>query len=180
MKGEAVRPVGECERFFVGLVSQHQDGLFSGLHRLTGSRTQAQDLTQDVFLAAWKSLIAMPREKRDGLAARPWLWKIAVNLLRNDFRNRKRRPQPAAMDYSIADLREGPEYQVLAREVRDEVAALLADTPDDIRLTLVMHYLGDMTFAEIAAITGAAEGTVRSRASRGLQLLKRRSKGEVA
>jgi len=180
MKGEAVRPAGECERFFVTLVREHQDGLFSGLHRLTGSRTQAQDLTQDVFLAAWRSLLGMPAEKRDSLAVRSWLWKIAVNLLRNDSRNRKRRPRLAAMDYATADLRSGPEDQVLTRETQSEVASLLASAPDDIRLTLVMRYLGDMTYAEIAAITGAAEGTVRSRASRGLQLLKRKNKGEVA
>jgi RNA polymerase sigma-70 factor, ECF subfamily len=180
MKEGAVRPVGECEQVFVNLVGEYQDGLFSALHRLTGSRTQAQDLTQDVFLAAWKSLLTMPREKRDALAGRPWLWKIAINLWRNTFRTQSRRPRLAVMDYAIADDKAGPEDQVLAGEVRGEVAAMLTNTPEDIRLTLVLRYLGDMSFAEIASATGAPEGTVRSRASRGLQLLKRQNKGEVA
>ena len=177
-----IKPAGECEQVFVDLVAEHQDGVYSGLLRLTGSVAQAQDLAQDTFLAAWRSLLKMDPKRRRQLNRPAWVWTIAINLWRNTLRTKSRRPATTPLgplSARVADPEAGPEQRALAVEAGSELAAMLLELAPDIRVTLVLRYLADLDYAEVAAATGVPEGTARSRVSRGLESLRRLRK-EVA
>ena len=71
-----------------------QDGLFSGLLRMVGNRADAEDLAQETFTRAYRSLRDFPPDRILALRLRGWLWTIALNLTRNRARTASRKPPP--------------------------------------------------------------------------------------
>ena len=80
---------------FPHLVRALIDGVYSGALRLTGSRADAEDVTQEAFLRAYRALGAYPPERIRELRLREWVWTIAANLCRNRARSRQRHPEEA-------------------------------------------------------------------------------------
>jgi RNA polymerase sigma factor (sigma-70 family) len=129
-------------------------------HRL-GDRSAAEDLAAETFLRAYRARSRF-RPARDG-SARAWLFAIATNLLRDDARSRRRRDAAyarlAARDGSAAALPQpGPPDP--------ELAAALATLREEEREALLLYAWAELSYEEIAAATGVATGTVRSRLGR--------------
>jgi RNA polymerase sigma-70 factor, ECF subfamily len=129
----------------------------------------ADDLTQDVFLRAYRGL---PRF-RDQAPPRAWLAAIANNAIKNRYRSRSRfrrifAPDPSADSLGDhASLDAGPEENAQAGEVRQTVLGALRKLPLDFRLPVVLRDLEEWSYEEIAVSLDLPIGTVKSRIARG-------------
>lgn len=144
------------------------------LTRLAVPGVEVEDLCQEVFL---RVLNARGRYRATG-AFSTWLYRIALNVARSAARRRRWRWH-SLNNYEPVCARAAPgerlERDELGRRVRQALAAL----PGKLREALVLRHFGELTFAEIAQVTGQPASTVKSRTKAGLQRLRRelRSRG---
>jgi len=158
---------------FPHLVRALIDAVYSGALRLTASRTDAEDVTQEAFLRAYRALGAYPPERIRELRLREWLWTIAVNLCRNRARARQRRPEESLSgETPLADPAPGPEAQALASAGSEALAAQIARLPWAQRSAVVLRHVTGLSYADIAAALGRPVGTVKADVHRGLQQLR--------
>lgn len=163
----------DVDAAFPHLVRGLQDGVFAGVLRLTGSRADAEEITQETFVRAYRALGGYPPARVQDLRLREWLWTIALNLCRNRARTRRRRPEDRLDDRAaIIDPAPGPEQEALARAERERLARLLARLPWATRAAVVLRHVSDLPYAEAAAVLGRPVGTVKSDVHRGLQRLR--------
>ena len=126
----------------------------------------ADDLMQDVFLAAWRGLHRLQRDEHVGA----WLAVIARNRAR---RSHSRAPPAAeSLPDEPADPRSLAARAVEARDAADAALALLAQLPDAYRETLAMRLVEGLSGPEIAEATGLTHGSVRVNLTRGMKLYK--------
>jgi len=164
---------GGSQEAFARIVRQYQDAVYSVCYRMMGNPTEAEDLAQETFLRLYRSLDRFRRGSR----LRPWLHKIAMNLCLDALRKRKAATLP------LDDPGEGsyeprspngdtyPEETYLRRERRLDVQEALLRLPGDYRAPLVLRYLGEHSYKEIAEILGVPVSTVETRLFRGKKML---------
>lgn len=157
--------IGDLDRGFVAVVETHQPGIYSGAYRLLRTPHDAEDVAQETFLRAYRSLLTYDEARIRDLALRPWLWTIAVNLCRNRWA-RTRPVTPLDRTGPIASLDDEP----IDTDSWNERLATLSDTQ---RTAVVLRHVVDLPVSEIAQITGRPEGTVKADVSRGLARLRR-------
>jgi len=122
----------------------------------------ARDLLQQTFLQLHRARY----DFRQGARLRPWLFAIALNLVREQLRKGRRWPMRLTDqdDRALAASEPGPDARVAAaRDIERALAALSADQYD----VITLHWAQGLSFAEIAEALGASEVTVRVRAHRG-------------
>ncbi len=159
---------------FNRLVLQYQTQVFNLAYRIMGEGDAAADATQEAFISAYKH-IGYYR----GGSFKAWLMRIVTNACYDELRRRKRRPVASleALDVvpegpeadgeaSLASHQESPSEHVERRELAQAIQNCLNGLPDDMRVVAVMADVQEMDYAEIAAATGLALGTVKSRLSR--------------
>jgi RNA polymerase sigma factor (sigma-70 family) len=158
---------------FVGFVRAHQHLVYSVALRITGSPADADDLTSESFLSAYRALRTYGPSRILSLKSRPWLLAILHNAWRNAVRTASRRPEqiPVA-EPPETRAADSVEERVELRETRKELALLLGMLPPSQREAVVLRHVVDLPVAEIAAVMGMPEGTVKSHASRGLRRLR--------
>jgi RNA polymerase sigma-70 factor (ECF subfamily) len=162
-------------RSFNQLVSHYQDMVYNVAFRILGDGEAAADASQDTFLSAYK---AMARFK--GGSFKAWLLRIATNSCYDQLRVHKRRPT-SSLEAIYTDTdpsshfvngRETPEEHTLRQELGRVIQEGIQTLPADQRTTLVLSDVQGMSYAEIAEVTGASIGTVKSRLSRGRAKLR--------
>lgn len=142
---------------FDDLVRRHADDAFRFSMRLTGNRADAEELAQEGFVRAFRSLADFRGES----GFRSWLFTILANCHRDAIRARVRRAgrlQRAAREESAAD--EGIEA-IDAGELRDVVDRRVEALPDRQREVLTMHLGGKLDYGEIAAALGISRDDVK-------------------
>ena len=168
--------MAEIDAVFLAIFEDHRDRVFSTALRLTGRRTEAEDLTADTFLLAYRSLSGFDYERLDTLRPRAWLSAIVVNAWRNRCRTASRRPVLAALPAverpDPADHHQSVEQQIENRDDGKRLAGILLELPDRQRIAVVLRYIGDLPVAEIADVMGCPTGSVTSLISRGLDRLR--------
>jgi RNA polymerase sigma-70 factor (ECF subfamily) len=158
--------VSSRQRQFDALVRGHSGELYRYAYWLTNDDALAQDLVQETFLRAWKSLDHL----RETGAAKAWL----VTILRRERARLYERKQPRAGDVSdvgeleIADVGPGPENAGEDSVVR----AAMARLEEKYREPLVLQVLGGFSCAEIADQLGITEAAVMTQVFRARQKLK--------
>jgi RNA polymerase sigma factor (sigma-70 family) len=157
---------------FSTLVERAGPGLYWGLRRLCGDHQEAEDLTQETFIRAYRALGEFDRGRFEELRLSPWLWTIALNLGRNHLRNRSRRP-------TLVEMRANP--GVDDPEPPDIAAwdARLSALPVNQRRAVVLRHVAGLGIGEIAEATGRPEGTVKADIHRGLDRLRRMMEQET-
>jgi len=160
---------GDLDAFNI-LVLRYERPVFNLCLRLLRDAASAEDVTQDTFVRAWGAIASFR-----GDAFRPWLFRIATNRAHDLLRVRARRPA-SSLDAepferepiwsTHAPAGEAPEAHALRRELAVHLERALAALPDDQRLVVLLSDLHGCDYQEIAATTGAALGTVKSRLSR--------------
>lgn len=149
---------------FSELVEALSSDVYSGLRRIAGP-TDAEDLTQETFIRAYRALTGYEPQRIRNLRLRGWIWTIALNLGRNHARDRARRPIPVELD---------DRHGVDDPEPADSAAwdrRLSALAPAQRRAVVLRHVVG-LNYDEIALALGRAEGTVKSDVHRGLEKLR--------
>ncbi len=159
---------------FNRLVLQYQTQVFNLAYRIMGESDAAADATQEAFISAYKHI-----SYYRGGSFKAWLMRIVTNACYDELRRRKRRPVASleALDVvpegpeadgeaSLASRQESPSEHVERRELAKAIQSCLNGLPDEMRVVAVMADVQEMDYAEIAAATGLALGTVKSRLSR--------------
>ena len=133
--------------------------------RMTGDASRAGELTQDVFVRAWKKLGSF---RGDGEVA-GWLRKIAVNLVLNAVRSDRRR-RARVETVESPELWERP-GRPASPETRIALERAIAALPDGARTVFVLHDVEGYKHEEIARMTGTAVGTTKAQLHRARKLL---------
>jgi RNA polymerase sigma factor (sigma-70 family) len=162
---------------FEALVVAHVDRLYAIAYRLTGHAHDAEEIAQDALVRAYRALSRYEPERIERLALRPWLAAIAVNAARNRRRRQVDRQPPLALavvdDAALtAPTSSQPEGAAIRTSEREELAGLVAELPERYRVPIVLRYVDDLSFAEIAQLLGRPEGTLKAQVHRGLALLR--------
>jgi RNA polymerase sigma factor (sigma-70 family) len=158
------------ERVFERMVREHQHRVYAVGFALTGNRHDAEEVAQDTFLRAYRALATYPADRIRDLKQKPWLHRIAVNVVRNRVRGAK--PGTAELNGSEPDDAPGPESQTLQRAAMDDLAGRLAGLPPRFREAVVLRHVHEMSYEEVAEALDQPVGTVKSNVHRGLQLLR--------
>lgn len=148
---------GDAQAFKM-LIERIYDTLFRLAFRLTGSRSDAEDLTQDICAA----LPAKLRGFRGDAAFTTWLYRVVMNAA-HDRRRRQATHAKAAEGWAAWEINRQAANTSDA-EASDWLMSALARLPDDLRDTLVL-ILDDMTHAQAGTILNISEGTVSWRVS---------------
>ncbi|GAB3200416.1 SigE family RNA polymerase sigma factor [Nocardioides hungaricus] len=147
-------------------VAARGPGLLRLAHLLTGNRADAEDVVQDALSRA------LPRWSRIAAVEDPdaYVRRMVVNAHTSWWRRFRRREQPVA-DPVVAGEVAGPGGGIAADE-RERIWRACRALPEAQRTAVVLRYYEQLEYAEIAALTGVREGSVRSRVSRGLAALR--------
>lgn len=146
------------------LVERHFTAVYRFLRRRIGDTAVARDLAQQTFLTLVESSGAAPEHVR----MRAWVLGIARNLMLHHWRDLARPASDVGEPQSVAT----PSQAVGDQQARALVRRAIAALPDELRMTLELHYWDELTTAEVAAVLEAPVGTIKWRLSRARELLR--------
>jgi RNA polymerase sigma-70 factor (ECF subfamily) len=158
---------------WLDLYRAYGERVFRLVHRMTADEDAARDITHDTFVCAFEKL-----DQYAGTGSMSgWVFRIAVNLVRQ--RSRSGRVRMDLLE------RERPSFRTVARDQSGRVEAgvvledALAELPEELRTTLLLHEVDGYTHAEIAEMLGIAEGSSKARVSRAKAALRKALDGKV-
>ncbi|NQU20934.1 MAG: sigma-70 family RNA polymerase sigma factor [Candidatus Nealsonbacteria bacterium] len=150
---------------FNRLVADHGATMYRIAYRLVGDRHEAEDVVQEAFRSAWKSRKLF----RPGGAERAWL----ASILRRRVADHWRRPRPPVTLASDKNIEIAyPGEDPLRDELSDEMQRALGQLPTELRETLLMVVVAELTHQEAADVLEIPLGTVLSRVSRARKRLR--------
>lgn len=159
------------------LVGKYQRRLGRLINRFVRNAAEAEDLTQEAFIKAYRALPAF----RGDSAFYTWLYRIGINTAKNHLLAQGRRaPTSTAFDAEEAeDFEEAsllhevatPENELMSRQVVEVVNASLQQLPEDLRTALTLREIEGLSYEEIAAVMNCPIGTVRSRIFRAREVV---------
>lgn len=175
----AARAAGGDRAAFEQIYRRHAARIHGLCLRLTGDRQRAELLTQDTFVKAWQGLGGYSGQAALG----SWLGRIAVNHWRDQWRadQRSRRwlveADPGALDDQAAGGQAiagtgGASSVVVPLLTRIDLERMIARLPDGARSVFVLHEIEGYPQAEVAALLGVSEGTIKSQMHRARALLR--------
>lgn len=166
------------ERAFTELVNNYQRRVFGLSYRMLGNAAEAEDITQEVFVAVFKHITNFRGDSK----LSTWILRITTNHCRNRLRYLKRRHylkmQPlentAEADFMMGGPARPPRPDKVAegRQLSEVIKAGIASLEDDHREVLVLRDMEHLSYQEIAEVLDIAEGTVKSRLFRARVALK--------
>lgn len=157
-------------RAFEQLARELEVPLYRHVLRVVGTPAEAEDVVQDAFISAWRSIGSF-----QGGSFRAWVFRIATNRAIDTIRARRRRGEvplepPEDQDVEWAEpVAPGPDPEELASR-REDLAAVeeaLTTLPPEQRAALVLRDIEGFSYEEIAQMTAVEIGTVKSRIHRG-------------
>jgi RNA polymerase sigma-70 factor (ECF subfamily) len=151
------------------LVAKYQRRLGRLISRFVRDAAEAEDVTQDAFIKAYRALPAF----RGDSAFYTWLYRIGINTAKNHLlASGRRAPTSTIFDSEEAEDFEDaallhevatPENELMSKQVVEVVNASLQQLPDDLRMALTLREIEGLSYEEIAAVMNCPIGTVRSR-----------------
>lgn len=161
---------GDREAFRL-LYELYSDRVYSVALYFSGDEISARDITQDVFLKLFSEI-----KKFHGDAMfQTWLYRIVVNSCMDDHRKRRRfTPIDMASEVKIMSSEESCEKEYLRAEISKWVREAVGRLKPKLRLPLLLRYVNELSYLEIAAVLGCSAGTVASRLNRAHQTLARK------
>lgn len=161
---------------FERLIEQFETSLFNYAHGILQNAFDAQEVVQDAMMRAHKALTRQYNEERcASLALRPWLFRTVRNLCLNKRRSKTRALEQPLTDFD--DGRIGPFVRPFSSDLerKQEVELLrraLALLPVDARELILLRFIEEMPYGEIARTVGATEASLRGKVFRSLKLLR--------
>jgi RNA polymerase sigma-70 factor (ECF subfamily) len=170
------------ERAFNELVQTYEHRVFRLVFRMLGRRDEAEDMAQEVFVQVFKAI----GQFRGDAKLSTWIYRVSVNLCKNRIKYLARRhdgaqdelepvaeraPLSQAKGVTFGDVAR-PDHMVEGYQIEQIVQACIAKLDADFREVLILRDVEDLSYEEIAEITGLADGTVKSRIHRARGMLK--------
>ncbi|WP_136666801.1 RNA polymerase sigma factor [Flavobacterium sp. H122] len=158
------------------LIDRHQTKIYGFIYSKVLDRDVADDIFQDVFIKVIKTLKGKHYNEEGKFL--PWVMRIAHNLIIDTFRKDKKMPLTRDTDeYSIfsymTDNAPNVESQMISAQVESDLLKLVSELPDDQRQVLEMRIYDDLSFKEIADMTGVSINTALGRMRYALLNLRR-------
>ncbi len=160
------------QRAFAELLRRHQSKVRGLLLRLAGDRTLADDLAQEAFLRAYRGLVGFEGRARFST----WLYRIAYNVYLN---HRARVREHAALPEGFESGTAAPESSMSASraDLRRDLESAITTLPERYRAVVMLYYLEDVSYPEIAEILDIPLGTVKTHLHRAKRLLREQMLG---
>jgi RNA polymerase sigma factor (sigma-70 family) len=153
---------------FEAMYHQYERLVFKNAYLITGSRDEAQDVLQQVFVSVWKSRRTFNPDKGK---LTTWLHRITVN----ECMKKSHRPEPVAAIFAnmrIMDTVEDPGDMLMKHEQYEKLIGAINKLDQKHRAILVLRYFNDLSYEDIARTSGIPLGTVKSRINNGLKMLR--------
>ncbi len=144
------------------VMAMYKNQIFNYLKMMTGSKELAEELTQDTFVKVYFKAHSL---RTDNLKA--WIYKIATNLARSEFRKMKIKHLLSLSDINESHVSYNPAH---GKEL--ELEQILAVLPDKYRTVVIMKEINNFSLEEIAVILKKPVGTIKSLMFRGLQMVR--------
>ncbi len=139
---------------FAALVEQHQDKLRNFLFRYTRNQQDAEDLTQDTFVKAYRNIHRYDNK----YSFSTWLYTIARRTAYNHFRDSK---PTEALEYDIAASSDTPDIEASREDEKNWVWQAAKNLKPDFREALSLKYVDDLSIEEISRIMGKSQTNVK-------------------
>lgn len=157
-------------RHFEELVRRHQDAVYSMASRYASAAGDVEDIAQEVFLRAFRSIGSFRREAKFST----WLYRITYNMCVDWARKKRSRPSlPLEEGGDVADRRTDVEAEVLAGQEREEVQRAAGELEERYRSVIMMYYYEELSYEDIASVLGIRPKTVETRLYRARKALRR-------
>ena len=163
------RARGGDREAFGALVEQYRDNVYRLAYRMCGNAYDADEAAQEAFVAAWR---ALPNFRGDAKFS-TWLYRLTTNAAIDVMRREKR--HKAVGDGEMVDLADdadSPQETVERTEQQEAVQKALATLSEEYREVLLLRYMEELDYAEIAEVLQLPSGTVKSRINRAKAALK--------
>jgi RNA polymerase sigma-70 factor (ECF subfamily) len=175
------RLAADLDGAFPALVRAYVDGIYSGVRRLVPTAADAEDVTQETLVRAYRALAGYDPARIAELRVRAWLWTIALNLCRNAARRRSRRvAEVSLVEGDGAAAPDDVAADAIGTLTEVEWSRRLARLPAPLRTAVVLRHVADLPYAEIAAATDRPVGTVKADVHRALDRLRRMLEEEAS
>ena len=154
------------ESALASLIERHQSKIYGFIYSKINDRDLSDDIFQDTFIKVIKTLKSQSYNEEGKFL--PWVMRIAHNLVVDHFRKAKKMPyQRETEEYSVfnymTDNSLNIEGQIISEQVESDLAKLLDELPADQKEVLVMRMYQDLSFKEIADLTGVSINTALGR-----------------
>lgn len=143
------------------LVERYQKEVLNLAARMLGNLPDAEDVCQDSWLGAWKSI-----KRFKGGSFRSWILSIAANACRDEFRRRKKRVSISITDSTPSILADPKGNAALSHEMLEAVQEAVLQLSHEQRLAIILREFNGLSYDEIAKVMRCSTGTVRSRLNR--------------
>lgn len=157
-------------RSFSNLIAAYQDRIYTFIAKSIGNREDAKDITQNVFMNAFSNLTKFRKDS----SFKTWLYRIAINHVKNYWRDRKNRfviaeaeLKPVIEEYGKRKEISDAEKEKESVETRQIVDDLLSFLPLEHKQIFVLHYVAGYTCEEIAEIFKTSASNIKLRLFRG-------------
>ena len=158
-----------AEDLFDSIVAAHHAEIVRYLRRVTTRAAEADDLSQETFLRAYRAYRALPPDAN----VRAWLFAIATNLARNHFRSEKRRRVAhTAVQALPAGADPGPEAETLGGEARALIDGAVSRLPLKQRLAFTLRKVHDLDYAAIAESLRCSADSARAHVFQALRKIR--------
>jgi RNA polymerase sigma-70 factor (ECF subfamily) len=163
---------------FEALFRLHQKSVFRTAYLLCGSKEEAEDVLQEVFLSMWRFKRSFDPAKSK---LSTWLHRITVNECLKDHHMKRTYLTVGLEDIDLQEVRDRqPEQVLLTKFEYERLLSTLASMDNKYRTVLVLRYFDDLPYSEIADIVNIPLGTVKSRINHALNCLKKRFASQEA
>ena len=149
------------------LIRSHGSGLLTYLVRSIQDRHRAEELFQEVFQRVW----AKRKSYKHPMPFKPWLYTIAANLVRSEYRKRKISGADVMLD-SIQGAANSPDQSMINEETSEMLNKATKNLPPQQRQILTLRIWNELSYAEIAKMLGVAEATARANMHHALKSLR--------
>lgn len=156
--------------YLAPLVRRYASPLLTFIRRMVGDEHRSEELFQEVFLRVWTKR----KQYRFPRSFRSWLFAIAANHCRTDYRRRRLATVSLAGDeeFSVQSAGRSPVESAMATETARQVSAAVERLPARQRTVVVLRIWNGMSYGEIAEVLGCTDATVRSHMHHGLAALR--------
>ena len=163
------RARGGDREAFGALVEQYRDNVYRLAYRMCGNAYDADEAAQEAFVAAWR---ALPNFRGDAKFS-TWLYRLTTNAAIDVMRREKRHKAVGDGEMiEVADDADSPQETVERTEQQEAVQKALATLSEEYREVLLLRYMEELDYAEIAEVLQLSSGTVKSRINRAKAALK--------
>ena len=163
------RARGGDREAFGELVEQYRDNVYRLAYRMCGNAYDADEAAQEAFVAAWRALPNFRGEAKFST----WLYRLTTNAAIDVMRREKRHQTVGDGEMvDLADDADSPQETVERTEQQEAVQKALATLSEEYREVLLLRYMEELDYAEIAEVLQLPSGTVKSRINRAKAALK--------